>query len=154
MPENITVRKAGITDLDILRRFEQGIIAAERPFNPTLKDDPVYYYELEGMLEDPQVDLIVAESGNEVIACGYSRIESSSHYLKHSRHAYFGMMFVHPLYRGKGVNGVIMEALKQQVKARGVNELRLEVFSLNQSAIKAYEKAGFESHLIQMRMAL
>lgn len=154
LQENITVRKAGLNDLEILRRFEQGIIAAERPFNKTLKDDPVNYYDLEGMLIDPQVDLVVAESGREIIACGYSRIEASSPFLKHTKHAYLGMMFVHPSYRGRGVNRIILEELKCLVKSRGICELRLEVFSQNQSAIRAYEKAGFESHLIQMRMAL
>jgi ribosomal protein S18 acetylase RimI-like enzyme len=63
-------------------------------------------------------------------------------------------MYVHPLYRGRGINKIIIEELKRLVQERGVTELRLEVFSQNEPAIKAYEKVGFTSHIIQMRMSL
>jgi len=37
----IIIRAARHTDLDTLFRFEQGVITTERPFNPTLKEDPM-----------------------------------------------------------------------------------------------------------------
>ncbi len=33
-----------------------------------------------------------------------------------------------------------------------MNEIRLDVYAQNESAIKAYEKAGFEPHLLTMRL--
>lgn len=152
--KKVSIRKATVNDLSVLLQFEQGIILAERPFNPTLKDDPVNYYDLEEMLNDAQIDVVVADLDGELVACGYSRIERSKHFLKHEHHAYFGMMYVLPEHRGKGINALIMEELKRLARSRGINEVRLEVFSLNQSAIKAYEKIGFEHHLIEMRLAI
>ena len=46
----IQFRVANLTDLPILLQFEQGIITAERPFDPTLKPDPISYYNLEELI--------------------------------------------------------------------------------------------------------
>jgi len=98
--------------------------------------------------------VIVAELNGEVIGSGYARITQSKDYLKHDRHCYLGFMYVKPEYRGKGVNNLVLQALKQWAKSQGINELRLEVYNDNQPAIRAYEKAGFTPNLLEMRMGI
>ncbi|WP_336622662.1 MULTISPECIES: hypothetical protein [unclassified Cellulophaga] len=39
--ENIEIRIAKLEDLETLKSFEQGVILAERPFDETLKPDPI-----------------------------------------------------------------------------------------------------------------
>src|SRR5687767_14410120 len=107
-----TTRAARPEDLDILYRFEQGIITAERPFNETLKPGHINYYDLKEMLTLPHVYIAVALDGDKIIGSGYARIESSKHYLQHQQHSYLGFMYVEPEYRGKGVNRLIIDALK------------------------------------------
>ena len=51
----ITVRPATLADLPTLLRFEQGVIAAERPMDPTIQDGPIHYYDLNTMLTSPDV---------------------------------------------------------------------------------------------------
>lgn len=148
---NINVREATESDLAILRQFEQGVIAAERPFDKTLKPDPIEYYDLGLMLVAAHIHLIVAELDGAVVASGYARIEDAKHYLAHEKHAYLGFMYTLPEHRGKGINQEIMQALKAWSKAHGITELRLDVYHSNSSAIRAYEKAGFEKHMIEMR---
>jgi ribosomal protein S18 acetylase RimI-like enzyme len=63
-------------------------------------------------------------------------------------------MYVLPEYRGQGINRKIMDVLKAWAKAKNVNELRLEVYVNNTSAIHAYEKLGFKQHMLEMRMSL
>ena len=150
----ITTRKAQPSDLDILLSFEQGIITAERPFDPTLKDGEIHYYDLAKMIAAPDVEVLVAELNGEVIGSGYARIIQSKDYLKHNRHCYLGFMYVKPEYRGKGVNNLVLEALKQWTLDQGINELRLEVYNDNQPAIRAYEKAGFTPNLLEMRIRI
>ena len=82
------------------------------------------------------------------------RIETPKPYYKPAQQAYLGMMYVAPGHRGKGINSLILQKLKELVKQRGIDELCLEVFSANEAAIKAYKKAGFQEHMIQMRMSL
>lgn len=150
----ITVRPATNADLDTLLRFEQGIISTERPFDPTLKPDPISYYDIRYMITAPEVEIVVAEQDGILIGSGYARIETAKHYLKHPRHAYLGFMYVVPEHRGKGVNQLIIDALKQWALTQNITELRLDVYSGNHPAIAAYEKAGFSKHLIEMRLGL
>lgn len=63
-------------------------------------------------------------------------------------------MFTKPEFRGQGINKLIMEKLTAWAKSKKLVELRLNVYFDNPSAIKAYEKAGFENLMINMRMGI
>ena len=152
--QEIIIRKASLNDLETLRRFEQGVINAERPFDVTLKKGDIFYYDIEGMIEALHVELLVAEFNSQLAGCGYARIEKAKHYLQHPQHAYLGFMYVEPAYRGKGINKKIIDALKQWSLSQNIPEMRLDVYQDNISAINAYEKAGFTKHMIEMRMGI
>ncbi len=149
--ETITIRTATIKDLDTLLRFEQGVIKAERPFDVTIKDGHVNYYDIVHLIEAPHIEIVVAESGDEIIGCGYARIEDGRIYLKHKQHAYLGFMYVDPAHRGKGVNKLVIDALTKWAISQNMTELLLDVYDENTPAVRAYEKVGFAKHLVQMR---
>ncbi len=149
--ENIIIRPATLSDLDVLLTFEQGVIAAERPFDPTLKEKDTRYYDISEMIEAPHIHLLVAETEGKLVGSGYARIEESKPYLQHTKHAYLGFMYVLPDFRGKGINGQIINALTTWSRENGITELRLEVYVPNAPAITAYEKFGFKKHMITMR---
>ncbi len=152
--QDITIRKATLNDMDTLLRFEQGVIEFERPMDPTLDED-IRYYDLNEMISASHIELLVAEKAGELVGSGYVRIEAAARpYLKHDRHAYMGFMYVAPECRGQGINQRIVEQLKIWSAKQGITELRLNVYASNPSAIRAYEKAGFEQHMIEMRMGL
>lgn len=150
--EQIATRPATINDLGILLDFEQALIIALRPFDPSLKRERTYYYNIEQLIESPDVEIVVVASGNEIIGCGYVRIDTSKPYLKHQRHAYFGFMYIKPEYRGQGANKMVMGVLQKWALSNGVTEFRLEVYDENLTAIMAYEKIGFVKHMEEMRM--
>ena len=152
--DDITIRKATHADMETLLQFEQGVISAERPFDPTLKASDVKYYDLEGMLTLPHINLVVAQLNGEVIGSGYARVESAKPYLKHQQYAYLGFMYVLPQHRGKGVNKKVIASLTEWSAKQGITELRLEVYFENAPAIKAYEKVGFNCHMLTMRKGL
>ena len=152
--QEITIRKATLNDLETLLRFEQGVITTERPFDPTLKRTDTRYYDIEAMIAADHIELLVAESGGQLVGSGYARIEDAKPYLQHSQHAYLGFMYVEPLHRGKGINKMIIEALIEWSLSKKITELRLDVYSKNSGAIRAYEKAGFIQHMVAMRMGL
>jgi ribosomal protein S18 acetylase RimI-like enzyme len=148
---DIIIRKATVSDLPTLYRFEQGVINAERPFMPRLKKGEVSYYDLPYMLSAPHIHLVVAEKNGELIGSGYARIEDADHYLDHPKHAYLGFMYVEPGHRGQGVNTKVVDALLQWAHIQGITESVLEVYHDNDMAIRAYEKSGFSRYLITMR---
>jgi GNAT superfamily N-acetyltransferase len=135
--KKMIIRPATLADLDKLLSFEQGIITTERPFDVTLDDDPISYYNIAEMIAADNVEVAVAELNSEIIGSGYARIDEAKAYLKYAQYAYLGFMYVDPRHRGKGVNRQILEYLKH-----------------NLPAIKAYEKAGFSKLLVQMRMGI
>ncbi|SRR5258706_3363917 len=149
--DQINIRKAILTDLPQLYVFEQNIIQAERSFDPTLKKEDTHYYDLKEMISDPNVQLVIAELENKIIASGYARIENSKSYLQHKQHAYLGFMYVVPEQRGKGINKRIIEVLQDWAVSQNVSELRLEVYQGNIKAINAYEKIGFSKLIFEMR---
>ena len=54
---NIHIRKATLEDLPYLLKFEQGIIAAERPFDETLVSEKFHYYDLAERIKDVREEL-------------------------------------------------------------------------------------------------
>ena len=152
--ENIIIRKAVLKDLETLLSFEQALINVERPFDSTLKSGHPHYYDIEKLITATHVELVVAELEGEIIGSGYARIEDAKPYLQHQQHAYLGFMFVVPQQRGKGINKKIMDTLKAWSVSKNIAELRLDVYYKNESAIHAYEKAGFCKHMVEMRMGM
>jgi ribosomal protein S18 acetylase RimI-like enzyme len=151
----MNTREATEQDLKVLLEFEQGIVTAERPFNSTLIDGEIHYYDLLKLIQAEDAFVIVAEENNEIVASGYARIkEPDNNYSNFDRYAYLGFMYVKPEHRGKGVNKLILDELMRWAKSKDISEVRLDVYSQNESAVKAYEKAGFESLLTTMRMKI
>jgi ribosomal protein S18 acetylase RimI-like enzyme len=150
--DQVRVRTASSKDIAALLDFEQGVIAAERPFDTTLRTGDINYYDLQQMIDSPDVELVVAELNDILVASGYARIENAKSYLAHEKFAYLGFMYVVPEYRGQGINQKIIRSLTEWAASKNIHELRLEVYIENASAIKAYEKIGFSRHMVEMRM--
>ncbi|MEO2053679.1 MAG: GNAT family N-acetyltransferase [Allomuricauda sp.] len=148
-----SIRTATLEDLPVLLAFEQEIIKAERPFDVTIKEDPVSYYDLGQMIQDSNARVVVAELDGKIVASGYAIPKKARHYLDHEWHAYLGFMYTDENYRGRGINALVVEALKKWSVENGFKEIRLTVYSDNLPAIKAYEKVGFKKHIIEMRLA-
>lgn len=150
--QNLIIRTATMQDLDVLLAFEQELILAERPFDETIKPPPVSYYDLEDYINRDDVAVVVAEIDGKVISSGYALSKKARAYLDHDEYAYLGFMYTMPEYRGKGVNAEIVAFLKRWAHSRGLREIRLTVYHDNLPAIRAYEKVGFRSHIVEMRI--
>ncbi|WP_275316395.1 GNAT family N-acetyltransferase [Tenacibaculum bernardetii] len=150
----ISTRTATLKDLPILLEFEQALINFERPFDVTLKDEKISYYNIKAMILSDEVEVIVALDEGNVVGSGYARIQLAKPYLKHQNLGYLGFMYVKNSHRGKGINKLVIDALHTWVISKNTFEVRLDVYADNPGAIKAYEKAGFKKHLINMRRSL
>ena len=146
------VRKATLEDLPVLLEFEQGLIRAERPMDPTIREGKISYYDVGEFIRSDDAEVYVVERNGEILASGYARIKPDRHYLKHKLMGYLGFMFVPEEHRGQGLNQLIIKKLIEWCKGKGLSEIRLDVYQTNESALRAYEKAGFKRHLITMRL--
>jgi len=151
---DIAIRSASLNDIDTLLEIEQRIIEAERAFDSELKSKSISYYDLRALILSANAEVIVAEIGNKIIGSGYAEIRTSKPYKKHNYHSYLGFMYVDPTFRGKGINKLVLDSLKEWSKSQQVFHFSLDVYADNQAAIRAYEKAGFKSKLIEMSVTL
>lgn len=149
----INCRKATLEDLPTLKEFEQGVVIAERPFNPSIGED-IVYYDLPALIEATDATVIVATVASKIVASGYARKMAASDYLNYRHFAYLGFMYVDPAYRGKGINKLIMQQAIDWAKAAGLSVLHLDVYSENEGAIKAYKKVGFKENMVDMKLDL
>ncbi len=147
-----SLRQAILSDHPILLTFEQGIIQAERPYDPTLQNGQINYYDLKELILSDEAEVLVVECDGQVIASGYAKIKIAQEYFKHREYSYLGFMFVKEEHRGLGVNKLIIDGLIDWSKNKGLDEIRLQVYDDNDSAIKAYEKVGFKKHMVEMRL--
>lgn len=153
MSDAFIVREAVLEDLPILLQFEQELIKAERPFDVTIRQDPVSYYDIKQMIIDSNACVLVVEINSTIVSSGYAIVKKARHYLDHEDYSYLGFMFTVPEFRGKGLNARIIERLKEWSFDRGLNEIRLTVYEDNIPAVKAYEKVGFKKHIVEMRIS-
>ena len=154
MSKEILVRSARRDDLPQLLTFEQGIIRSERPYDHTLKPDPISYYDISEMITSDDAEVAVAELEGSLIGSGYAMRKPSRHYVTPSEHAYIGFLYVSPEHRGKGVNKLVLDHLFAWAKRNDLPEIHLTVYPDNASAVRAYEKVGFAPYILEMRMNL
>ncbi|WP_286271531.1 GNAT family N-acetyltransferase [Thalassotalea hakodatensis] len=152
--KGLNIRVATQDDIPILQTLEQGVIAAERPFENQFKPEPVTYYNLDELIKSDESVLIVATLQGQIVASGYAKLKAAKPYLQHRFLSYIGFIYVAPTLRGKGVAEQVLQYLEEWSISQGVNILHLGVFAQNEPAMRAYEKFGFVPHLIDMRKVI
>jgi len=150
----LRIRDARPSDIPQLLQFEQELVKAERPFDPTIRPDPVSYYDLREYVNSDMVKVVVAEVDGKIVSSGYAYEKEARPYLDHATYAHLGFMYTVPEYRGKGINKKLIDVLLDWARSNELTEVRLTVYDDNTSAIKAYEKVGFTNHLQEMRLRL
>ncbi|GAB3223352.1 GNAT family N-acetyltransferase [Spirosoma arcticum] len=150
----IEIRQALDSEINILLDFEQGIISAERPFDKTLKDGEIQYYDLVELIKSEKAEVLIAVINNEIVASGYAKIIAAKPYLKFTEYAHLGFMYVKKEFRGLGINQKILHELINWSKHKKMTEVRLEVYNENEMAKKAYLKSGFKPNILEMRLEI
>lgn len=150
--KGVQIRPANFDDLKELTSFEKGLIDAERPFDTTIARGIERYYDLSDFIQQEDAYLVVALFEGKIIGSGYAQKRKARTYLDHDYYAHFGFMFTAEAYRGQGINQMILNELKLWASQKRLNEIRLTVYPNNLSAVKAYQKSGFEPHLLEMRL--
>ena len=150
----IRIRRAIESDLETLKKFQAGIVAAERPFDPTIRKGEVSYYDLAALIGATDAFVAIAEANGATIGCGFARRAAARSFIEPPFHAYVGLMFVEPAFRGAGVSALILNRLKEWARSEGLSEIHLEVYPDNEAAVRAYKKAGFAPYMLEMRLPL
>ena len=76
------IRSARKQDIKALLQFEQELVEFERPFDSTLKEGLISYYDILSRIESDDSCVLVAEVNGELIGSGFIDILESKSYLK------------------------------------------------------------------------
>ncbi|VTQ04946.1 GNAT family N-acetyltransferase [Sphingobacterium daejeonense] len=150
----LQIRKALESEINILLEFEQGIVDAERPFDNSLKEGEIHYYDLTELIRSDKAEVLLAVINDEIVGSGYAKILKAKPYQKFEEYAYLRFMYVKPTFRGHGINQKILNNLIEWSKEKGLTEVKLDVYDENEIAKKAYLKAGFKPNLLEMRFEI
>ena len=151
----MNIRIATEKDLKTLLEFEQMLIAHERPHDPTLKqNEQIHYYDLPALMDSDNSEVFVAEIDQEIVATGYGVIENNKSKYIEAKRGYIGFIVVKDEFRRQGIADKILKHLLKWFEDREVYEAMLRVYDTNESAVKLYEKLGFQKGLVEMKINL
>jgi ribosomal protein S18 acetylase RimI-like enzyme len=117
------------------------------------QNDPEDAAFWQAAMEEPTACMLVAEKDLQVI--GFITVKTTQNslipFLQKNKICRIGTIVVDAQTQGSGVGTQLMEAALAWGKQQGCEEVRLEVFHFNQTAIRLYEKLGFQAQLQTMR---
>jgi RimJ/RimL family protein N-acetyltransferase len=110
--------------------------------NPWLLYEPMSAAAFQPIYENLLGREVVFVFEQDGVPVGMCKLVPEEHRCAHG--LYIGGIAVHPQYAGKGYGLQLMEAIKTKAIAEGYKRLELSVATINEKAIRLYERAGFE----------
>lgn len=107
------------------------------------------------MIEAPSSYWLVAEDKEPIgfLSAEFREREASWCLVSH-RVCYLAGIVIAPNHRRRGVARALLENLKTEAEARGVDDIELDVWSFNDAARQAFMKLGFRPLTERMRLAV
>jgi GNAT superfamily N-acetyltransferase len=137
-PDNVTIRKAGADDADLLIRLILGLAEFEKLPPPDEAAQKRLVADAFG--EHPRFEVFLAEADESV--AGYAFIfETYSTFLALPT-IYLEDLFVLPEYRGQRIGYALMLHLAVEAVKRGCGRMEWTVLDWNEHAIDLYKRLG------------
>jgi ribosomal protein S18 acetylase RimI-like enzyme len=91
---------------------------------------------------------------NKNTLLGWVQIDKAFDFLTGDEIGWINDLYVKKSYRGKGYSKLLMEAALKEFRENGYSDIRLNVYSHNEKAMKLYEKMGFKDVSKFMKISL
>ena len=105
-------------------------------------------------LHDPNVVILVAERGGEILGYTYSGVEGNDYMALRGPAGVLYDIVVDPAHRRNGVGGMLLDATLAALKARGAPRAVLSTAEKNGAAQRLFDRAGFRRTMIEMTREL
>lgn len=103
-------------------------------------------------LEDTDNFLLLAERDDEAVGYAMVHVRSgSATWPLAERTGEIETLSVLPSERGQGTGTELLEEVRRQLRARGVQEIALHVVHTNRDALRFYERHGFDTFALLVR---
>ncbi len=155
-----TIRPAATADLPTIGRLGALLVKVHHDFDPkrfiaaTPQTEIGYGMFLGTQLGEPNVVVLVAERGGQVLGYTYSGVEGRDYMALRGPAGVLYDIVVDPAYRAQGVGRMLLDATLEALKGRGAPRVVLSTAEQNASAQRLFARAGFRRTMIEMTREL
>ncbi len=154
----VSIRRAGADDVDALLTISSGLWAEDAgTHDPEVMntDWPQQHgrASLEALVDDPDRLGLLAEIDGELAGGLMGSYPELTPFVR-LREARLNSLWVLPDHRGSGAGAFLVEEFVTWARERGAPYAVVTAFAANQGAQRFYERQGFGSHTVTLRMPL
>jgi ribosomal protein S18 acetylase RimI-like enzyme len=160
-PNNpVAIRPAALADMTAIGRLGALLVRLHHDFDPqrflaaTPGTECSYAAFLGGELKAPNVVILAAARGSDVLGYTYASIEGIDYLSLRGPAGVLHDLMVDPAHRGQGIGRMLLEATLAELKARGAPRVVLSTAAQNAAAQRLFERAGFRRTMIEMTREL
>lgn len=152
----IVIRPAASGDAKALGRLGAILVRTHHDFDPqrfipvTPQTEHSYGSFLGSQLAEPDIVVLVAERGGEVIGYTYAGIEGYDYMSLRGPAGVLYDIVVDPAHRGEGVGRLLLDATLGALEAKGAPRVVLSTAERNEPAQRLFARAGFRRTMIEM----
>jgi ribosomal protein S18 acetylase RimI-like enzyme len=155
-----TIRPATPADLLTIARLGALLVRLHHDFDPqrfiaaTSQTERRYASFLGSQLDEPDVVILVAARGHEVLGYTYSGVEDYDYMALRGPAGVLYDIVVDPAHRGHGIGRMLLDATLATLAARSVPRVVLSTAEQNESAQRLFARAGFRRTMVEMTREL
>ncbi|HET6519163.1 MAG TPA: GNAT family N-acetyltransferase [Geminicoccaceae bacterium] len=153
----VRVRPAEPSDEDALIAFLRDLQDAERAIHPSRlpgREVDRFYYD---RLRERGADILIAEHDGRPVGLVAGWLDVDDDPLQTPewrRHGYVSDLFVAGPWRGRGVAQLLLRAIADLLRDRGARRLRIGALCVNDPALAAFRRFGFEPFEVVLDLPL
>lgn len=141
------LRFATAGDIPALNRLLRQVLQVHHGGRPDIfRPDTKKYTdeELEALLRDPLMPIFVAETEDGVLGYAFCQLQETKDnlLLQDRKTLYIDDLCVEEGYRGTGIGKALLNHVRSYAKEQSCHSITLNVWALNESALRFYEKNG------------
>ena len=154
------IRRATDKDLDAVNSLLHQVLEVHASGRPDIFKSGTKKYMDDELIEifnnDKTPVFVAANENNEIVGYAFCvfKFTENNNVLKKRKEFYIDDLCVDEKYRGQNIGKSILEYVCDFASNEGFDVITLNVWNLNQSAIKFYEKCGFLPLKINMEKIL
>lgn len=153
---DVLIRPAAPADLQALGRLGALLVRTHHDFDPdrfiatTPQTEHGYASFFRTQLEKPNIIVLVAERGGEVVGYTYAGVEGNDYMSLRGPAGVLYDIVVDADHRGQGVARVLLDATLEALEAKGAPRVVLSTAERNEAAQRLFARAGFRRTMIEM----
>ena len=152
----VNVRQATRADLPTLGRLGAILVRSHHDYDPrrfiaaSSGTEDGYGSVLGTQIDEPDIVLLVAELGGEVLGYAYAGVEGVDWMSLRGPAGVLHDLVVDPAYRQHGVGRLLLDATVTLLKSMGARQFVLHTAELNDAAQRLFAGAGFRRTMVEM----